>query len=114
MRLTLHSRSMMRVGSSENSSFHVVKLGGDIGSIQLVGAAKVIGRNTRYDRGALALRRDGAGFVIDSARPQNYDRPWAPDWHARTAEFSDAATNAARNPAPRDATPTLDDIEADQ
>ena len=101
MRLTLHSRSMMRVGSSENSSFHVVKLGGDIGSIQLVGAAKVIGRNTRYDRGALALRRDGAGFVIDSARPQNYDRLRAPHWRARTAEFSDVATNAAQSGAAR-------------
>ena len=77
----------------------------------------VVRTRTMEGRGldpALALRRDGAGFVIDSARPQNYDRPWAPDWHARTAEFSDAATNAARNPAPRDATPTLDDIEADQ
>ena len=28
-------------------------------------AAKVIGRRTWYDHGALALRRDGAGFVVD-------------------------------------------------
>jgi competence protein ComEC len=76
--------------------------------------ATVIKRETWYDRGALALRRDGAGFVIESARPQNYDRPWAPAWHARSAQFSDPATSAERNAAPRDATPAQDDIEADQ
>jgi competence protein ComEC len=77
-------------------------------------AAKVIGRDIWYDRGALALRRDGSGFVIDSAWPQNYDRPWAPAWHARSVQFSDAATSAVRNAAPRAATPAQDDIEPDQ
>jgi competence protein ComEC len=79
-------------------------------------AAKVIGRNIWYDRGALELRRDGPGFVIDSAWPRNYDRPWAPAWHSRTSESADVATSAARNPTSRDATPApaLDDIEADQ
>jgi competence protein ComEC len=74
-------------------------------------AATVIKRETWYDRGALALRRDGAGFVIESARPQNYDRPWAPAWHARNPEPSDVATSSVHN---RDATPVLDDIEANQ
>ena len=41
-------------------------------------AATVIGRSLWRARGALALRRDGAGFVIESARPPNFDRPWAP------------------------------------
>lgn len=77
-------------------------------------AAKVIGRATWYDRGALTARRDGADFIVDSARPENYDRPWAPAWHARTEEFSNGTTSAARNPAPRDAGPTLDDVDADQ
>ena len=41
-------------------------------------AAQVIGRALWRERGALALRRTGSGFVIDSARPPNFDRPWAP------------------------------------
>ena len=77
-------------------------------------AAQAIGRATWHDRGALALRRDGADFFIESARPENYDRPWAPAWHARSVESSAAAANAPRNQAPRDATPAQDDIEADQ
>ena len=77
-------------------------------------AAQVIGRSTWYDRGALALRRDGAGFVMEAARPANYDRPWAPAWQVRSAQSADATAGASRNAAPRDATPVLDDIEADQ
>jgi competence protein ComEC len=81
-------------------------------------AAPVIGRRTWYDHGALALRRAGAGFVIESARPANYDRPWAPAPPRRDL-FSDAAgggiVGGARSHAvPRDATPTQDDIEADR
>ena len=69
-------------------------------------AAQVIGREMWNDRGALALRRTAAGFVIDSARPQNFDRPWAPAW---------APTRApAPRPAANDATPLQDDIEADR
>ncbi|HTV88637.1 MAG TPA: ComEC/Rec2 family competence protein, partial [Stellaceae bacterium] len=71
-------------------------------------AATVIGRNTWYDRGALALRRDGDGFVMETARPANYDRPWAPAWHPR-AERAAPAPNAAPAPAP-----SLDDIEANE
>jgi competence protein ComEC len=41
-------------------------------------AATVVGRDLWRSRGALALRRDGSGFVMESARPPNYDRPWAP------------------------------------
>ncbi len=84
-------------------------------------AAEVIGRYTWYDRGALALRRDGAGFVMESARPKNYDRPWAPNWapnwaaaQPRRASQSPDTTSAARLSTPRDATPAQDDIEADQ
>jgi len=40
---TPHSRGMMRVGSSENSSFHVVKFEIDVGSIQLVGMDDIAG-----------------------------------------------------------------------
>lgn len=75
-------------------------------------AAKVIGRETWYDRGALALRRDGAGFVIESARPKNYDRPWAPAWApAPRQETAVSDTNHTTTP---DAMPLQDDIEPDQ
>lgn len=71
-------------------------------------AAKVIGRRTWHDHGALALRRDGDGFAIDFARPKNSDRPWAP---APRQEPGVADTNAT---ATTDATALQDDIEPDQ
>jgi competence protein ComEC len=77
-------------------------------------AAKVIGRTTWYDRGALTVRRDGADFIVDSAQPANYDRPWAPAWPQRNAPSADATTTLSHGLAPRDATPAQDDIEADQ
>jgi len=41
-------------------------------------AAPVIGRRVWRERGALALRRDGTRFVMESARTEGFDRPWAP------------------------------------
>ncbi len=41
-------------------------------------AAQVIGRRQWRDHGALALHRTGSGFAIVTARPANFDRPWAP------------------------------------
>jgi competence protein ComEC len=41
-------------------------------------AATVIGRSDWRQRGAIALRRDCAGFVLESTRAANFDRPWAP------------------------------------
>lgn len=77
-------------------------------------AATVIRRNTWYDRGALVVRRDGAGFVMQSARPENYDRPWAPAWHPRANQSSDTSKSATRNAVPLNATPAKDDIEEDE
>ncbi len=81
-------------------------------------AAQVIGRHIWYDRGALALRRTATGFAVDSARPKNFDRPWAPAWPRSPAISIDAtgssSAGAANRAAPRDATPQQDDIEADQ
>jgi competence protein ComEC len=74
-------------------------------------AAQVIGRHTWYDRGALALRFTGPGFVMDSARPKNFDRPWAPAPPPQREESGVADPNGA---TPRDATPQEDDFEADQ
>jgi competence protein ComEC len=79
-------------------------------------AATVIGRDLWHRRGALALRREGSGFVIEAARPPNFDRPWAPA--PRSAQNiangeTDPSTGANHAP-PRDATPRQEDIEADQ
>jgi competence protein ComEC len=78
-------------------------------------AAQVIGRSLLRERGALALRRTGSGFTIDSARPPNFDRPWAPR-RLRAADTANPtpAPPAASRAMPRDATPRQDDIEADQ
>ncbi len=76
-------------------------------------AAMVIGRNLWRQRGALALRRDGAGFVIESARPPNFDRPWAPARHRPDgSDSATAITPPASRQQPRDATPTVEDREA--
>ncbi len=65
-------------------------------------AATVIGRKFWRTHGATALRRDADGFAIQSARPANYDRPWAPAPHLRPRV----------HPSPRDATPRSQDIQA--
>jgi hypothetical protein len=68
------------------------------------------------ERGALALRRTGSGFAIDSARPPNFDRPWAPQRLRAITDTANAtpAQPTASRTTPRDATPRQDDIEADQ
>jgi competence protein ComEC len=79
-------------------------------------AATVIGRNLWRGRGALALRAEGARFIIDSTRPANFDRPWAP---RAPRSGSAASSEASGNPAtpalspPRDATPKPEDLEPD-
>jgi competence protein ComEC len=80
-------------------------------------AATVIGRSLWRERGALAMRRNGDGFVIESARPTNFDRPWAPR-PSRTIAASSIETTTRNPPAPsrtppRDATPRPEDLQAD-
>jgi competence protein ComEC len=70
-------------------------------------AAMVVGRSDLRAHGALALRRTDSSFMIDSARSPNFDRPWAP---ARSPPKVQAGT-AARAP---DATPQLEDLDADK
>jgi competence protein ComEC len=70
-------------------------------------AAMVIGRNDWREHGALALRREGSVFVVDSARPANFDRPWAP----APAPPKNAPGKAT---TPPDATPRPEDIDADR
>jgi competence protein ComEC len=75
-------------------------------------AAQVIGHAVWRDRGALALRSTGSGFAIESARPPNFDRPWAPA--RQRATEANAVTTSPSHATPRDATPKPEDIEADQ
>jgi hypothetical protein len=68
-------------------------------------AAMVVGRNLWRERGALTLRRDSSGFVMESARPSNYDRPWAPaplPRHTpRASQASGTGTASESSPAAR-------------
>jgi competence protein ComEC len=79
-------------------------------------AAPVIGRRVWRERGALALRRGGSGFVMQSARVEGFDRPWAPRPARRaaaaTADSAVEAPNPSR-PPPRDATPRPEDLQPD-
>ena len=76
-------------------------------------AAMVIGRKLWRQRGALTLRADGNGFVLDAARPVNFDRPWARSAQTGApAEDAGKSTAAASRNAPRDATPRAEDLDA--
>jgi competence protein ComEC len=79
-------------------------------------AALVVSRELWRTRGALLLRRDGKdGFVIDAARPENFDRPWAPR-PSRTVSGANSESEvspAADHTVPRDATPKPEDLQAD-
>jgi hypothetical protein len=57
--------------------------------------ATVIGRNLWRERGALALRREGLGFVIDSTRSPNFDRPRAPSLAPQPARTTGANSDVA-------------------
>ncbi|MFZ0237853.1 MAG: ComEC/Rec2 family competence protein [Xanthobacteraceae bacterium] len=78
--------------------------------------ATVIGRAMWRQRGTLTLSRRGADFIIESARPRNFDRPWSP---APVPRESLAATSGESGQSEigsrtRDATPRQEDIEADE
>ena len=80
-------------------------------------AALVIGRALWRQRGALALRHTSSGFVIDGARSENFDRPWAPKQirpGAESANGGRASTQPASRLPSRDATPRPEDVEADE
>lgn len=79
-------------------------------------SALVVGRALWRTRGALSLRRDvGDGFIIDGARPENFDRPWAPrpPRAASGANSENEASSAASRSPPRDATPKPEDLQPD-
>jgi competence protein ComEC len=82
-------------------------------------AAMLIGRDLWRTRGALTLRRDGSSFVMESARPPNYDRPWAPAPLPRRAPAASqpsatATAPDASKPPPRDATPPAEALDPNE
>ncbi len=71
----------------------------------------MIDRGFSQRAGALALHQDSNGFAIAAARPAGYSRPWA-----RAAASDEAAgplTPIGARPAPRDATPSIEDLRPD-
>jgi competence protein ComEC len=97
--------------------------------------AAVVGRKQWREQGALALYRDGNGFIVEPARPLSYDRPWAQravhaaentgnqngggqnggsqNVGSQEQPANAAASSPARSPPPRDATPASEDLQAD-
>jgi competence protein ComEC len=80
----------------------------------------VIGRKQWREQGALALYRNRNGFTIEPARPLNYDRLWAPRAVHAAANASNPETPSstttpptAHSPPPRDATPSSEELQAD-
>jgi competence protein ComEC len=78
--------------------------------------ATVLERSTWREQGALALRRDGGGFIVESARPPNFDRPWAqrlPRPAGGAVVETGSSSSAPSQAPPRDATPRAEDLQAD-
>jgi competence protein ComEC len=70
-------------------------------------SAVLLDRKAWRANGAMALRWTGDHFVETAARPAGYDRPWA-----RAARNASEAAQPSTQPAPRDATPRVQDLEA--
>ena len=68
--------------------------------------ATAIDRNVARANGATRARWNGTAFVIVSARPTNYQRPW-------TAKPVQTAMSAQPQAPPRDATPRLQDLDVE-
>ena len=70
----------------------------------------VIDRRTARASGSLALRRVEGGFEVTPARPNGYDRPWAHNPIRTPVGVPEGG--GVPNPPSRDATPSMDDLEA--
>ena len=77
-------------------------------------AATVIGRSIWRAEGALAVRRAGSGFIVDSAYPAHFDRPWSPRRPLGAGRpDAAAAPSGPPHPPPGDATPRMEDLQPD-
>ena len=75
-------------------------------------AASVIDAERMRRQGALALRKSRDGFAVDAVKPKGIDRPWSP----AISDGGEAQTTivAPRPTAPRDATPSDADVQAEE
>jgi competence protein ComEC len=73
-------------------------------------SARVIDRMVWRQAGAVALYRDGHGFVARPSRPPGYDRPWSPAYVARGPIVRPGLRAPASGP---DATPRSEDLAPD-
>ena len=75
-------------------------------------AASVIDAERLRRQGALALRKSRDGFAVDAVKPKGIDRPWSP----AISDGGEAQTTivAPRPTAPRDATPSDADVQAEE
>ena len=69
--------------------------------------ATLIDRNVWRQSGAITLRWTGNGFETIAARPAGYDRPWS----RALPSPAEPVTHPTIRPAPRDATPRVEDLE---
>ena len=72
--------------------------------------ALAIDRRASRAAGSLALRLIEGRFEVAAARPRGYDRPWAPDAARNPAGGPEGGGSIS--PQGRDATPSVDDLEA--
>ena len=77
-------------------------------------AAAVIDRERSQRQGAMALRRNGAGFAIDANKPKGLDRPWSPAVGGDTQLEATLALPRPAAPRAVDATPSEADLQAEE
>jgi competence protein ComEC len=75
--------------------------------------APVIDRDRVRSQGAMALRRTGAGFVIEAVRPKGVDRPWSPAAAGGEPEADVLLTPRRAAPRAVDATPAEADLQSE-
>lgn len=75
--------------------------------VQVACTATLIDRNVWRQSGAITLRWTGNGFEAIAARPAGYDRPWS----RALPSPAEPVTQPTIRPAPRDATPRVEDLE---
>ena len=75
-------------------------------------AALIFDRARLAESGSIALRRQGASFVVDAVKPFGVDRPWAPAQRVSETNRA-AAANRTAAPRPVDATPAEADLAPD-
>ena len=72
------------------------------------GAATLIDRDVWRTHGAIALRWSGRHFEQDVTLPSGYERPWT-----RAITNTAPIEQRGREPAPREAAPRSETLEAD-